>query len=123
MAKLPGMPANVVRIPFTPSSHQLLVGLDSGEIHVYNAKDKSYKQTSTLEGHTSKLVDMAFSLEGGEFLATAAVDMSLRVWNVAEGYTPHSVFYAPCSAIGFTDKNTVMIGESTGNKKSVQFKP
>lgn len=121
MTKLPKPEARLVKVIYSTSGDELLLGLATGKIHVYNAKNRNYDQTTTLVGHTSNLVDMAFSPVGGEFLGTASVDLTMRIWDVSKGYAPHSVFYAPVNEIGFSKKNVVIIGESTGNKKSIEF--
>ena len=72
--------------------------------------------------HSARITSLSFSLgEADDFFASSSVDMSMRVWNVMEGFKLHAVFYGPINEVAFLKKNVVAVGESTGNKRHIEF--
>ena len=73
-----------------------------------------------ITGNVSMIRDMAFS-PTGSYLATVAVEMTLRVWDVGDGYSPKAVYYSPVNKLGFLTENELVVGEATGNRHYLQF--
>lgn len=64
--------------------------------------------------------DLAFS-PASSFLVTVATEMSMRVWDVTNGYQLKAAYYSPINFFGFTAENRVVVGEATGNKKHLEW--
>ncbi|MEJ2852122.1 MULTISPECIES: caspase, EACC1-associated type [unclassified Saccharothrix] len=107
-ATLPGTGAGP-RIAFTPDAKTVATAGTctcdppfDNPVHLWNTADGQEK--ATLTGHTNGVQDMSFSRDG-RLLLTAAVDHTIRVWDVATGKTTavinagYTTEFAPDSTI------------------------
>ena len=114
--------ALLTQVRFSPNGKYLALCYFDGLIHIRNAADRSFSEMYTLSDHTGNVNCAAFSNgEADDFFVSASVDMTMRIWDVKKGFWLHSVYYAPINQLGFVKSNVLVIGESTGNKKYVEF--
>ena len=52
-------------------------------------------------------------------MATTAVDMNVRVWDIQNGFSLVGVFYGPVNQMGFTGPRQILTGNSTGTTSSI----
>ncbi|MEO2090976.1 MAG: hypothetical protein ABGY75_15975, partial [Gemmataceae bacterium] len=75
----PSIDQPVAAIAFSADGRYLASGGTGGEVRVWNVEDG--KQVAKLDGHTGRILDLAFSPDGGA-LWTASADRTLRRWKV-----------------------------------------
>lgn len=75
----PSIDQPVVTVAFSADGRYLASGGTGGEVRVWNVEDG--KQVAKLDGHTGRILDLAFSPDGSA-LWTASADRTLRRWKV-----------------------------------------
>ena len=88
----------------------------SGRVQLWNAVTDLYQSSTDLEGHSTSIKDAAFSPDS-RFLATAAVEMAVHVWDVTAGGRLHAAWYGPVNCLDFIANDLLVVGEATGNKR------
>lgn len=115
--KLPGTHYPCDGLAFSPNSKLLIAGNNGHDVIAWDLIAK--KQLPPLKGHTSSVVDVAFS-RSGEFFVTASNDATVRVWR-AHDRAPLSTLTTKTS-LGFfglsvalsPDDNLIAGGTSEG---------
>lgn len=81
-AEFPVHRGKITKVAFSPDASLVAIGDSNREIVVYNTDDQSVKYNG-LVFHTSQINDLAWS-PSGEYLASAAVEKNIIVWNLKE---------------------------------------
>lgn len=74
---LKGSSNDVLAVVFSPTSNDIIIGDQKGEIRIITAG----QVRRVLSGHTSLIQELKFS-HSGKFLASASYDKTLRLWNM-----------------------------------------
>jgi WD40 repeat protein len=74
---LKGSSNDVLAVVFSPTSNDIIIGDQKGEIRIITAG----QIRRVLSGHTSLIQELKFS-HSGKFLASASYDRTLRLWNM-----------------------------------------
>ncbi|CAD5112670.1 DgyrCDS1892 [Dimorphilus gyrociliatus] len=120
--------SSLTNISFIPNlSNHLTVCDSSGNICVIEfQKDKKImkwiKSPQSHSAFNSSIKHATWDNTGSYFAATA-VEMCIRIWKRIKDNEMifHGVFYAPANQLAFIDRNMILVGEATGNKKTIQF--
>jgi hypothetical protein len=83
-------------VQFSPDGTRLAVGGD----HTVKVWDAKGRESLTLRGHTGDVWSVAFSPDGTR-LASAGVDQTVKVWDVATGQRTHILIHVPGEAVSF----------------------
>jgi len=141
--KLPDLGALTKRLLYSPDGQFLMTSTISGRVQLWNAntdlsqsstdlKDQTmsgelrnaatdlYKVSTDLEGHSTPIKDAAFSPDS-RFLATAAVEMAVHVWDMTAGGRVYAAWYGPVNCLGFVANDLLVVGEATGNKRYLKI--
>ena len=140
---LPDLGALTKRLLYSPDGQFLMTSTISGRVQLWNAatdlsqcstdvKNQTtsnelrnaatdlYKVSTDLEGHTTPIKDAAFSPDS-RFLATAAVEMAVHVWDLTAGGRVHAAWYGPVNCLDFVANDLLVVGEATGNKRYLKI--
>ncbi|KAK2144717.1 hypothetical protein LSH36_736g01022 [Paralvinella palmiformis] len=109
----------ITKCLYSPDNVYLVTTDQTGKTKVWLV-ERDYSLVKSLMGHVSMMRDMAFS-PSGRYFATVAVEMSLRIWDVSDKFNMICAWYGPVNQLGFIDENVLILGEATGNKRTVQF--
>lgn len=115
--KLPGTNYPCDGLAFSPDSKLLVAGNNGDDVMVWDLV--AQKQLPPLKGHTSSVVDVAFS-RSGEFFVTASNDATVRVWrarnrsSLATLTTEKKVSFHGHSVALSPDDNLIAGGTSEG---------
>ena len=143
IATLPNLSALSKHLLYSPDGQFLMTSTISGRVQLWNANtdlyqsssDMQYETTSSelwnavtdlyncstdLEGHCTSIKDAAFSADS-RFLATAAVEMAVHVYDVTAGKRLHSAWYGPVNCLDFIANDVLVVGEATGNKRYLKI--
>lgn len=115
-------------ISFIPNaSNQLTVCDSSGNICVIEfERGKKYikwvRSPDSQSAFNSSIKDARWDASGTYF-AAAAVEMCIRIWKRIKDNEMifHGAFYAPANQLAFIEDNRILVGEATGNKRTIQF--
>jgi len=113
---LPDLGALTKRLLYSPDGQLLMTSTISGRVQLWNAVTDLYQSSTDLEGHSTSIKDAAFSPDS-RFLATAAVEMAVHVWDVMAGGRLHAAWYGPVNCLDFIANDLLVVGEATGNKR------
>lgn len=84
VATLPGVPAAVNDVAFSPNGRWLAVASDAGYTQLWPLTDQiGASQPLTLTGHNARVVSLAFSPDNTR-LATSGFDAAIRLWSLAD---------------------------------------
>jgi WD40 repeat protein len=119
LTELPGNGQRLKLCMYSPDCAHLITSTINGEMKIWNSKN-DYAFVRHLKGHVSMIRDMAFS-PSGRYLATVAVEMSLRIWDVPDDFRLTCVWYGPVNQLGFISETALVLGESTGNRRTIEF--
>lgn len=75
-------------VQFANNSNLLAIGLDNGEIQLWDWKTETQK--ATLNGHTARVIKILFS-GNDRLLYTAAYDRQIIVWDLNQNRTIHKI--------------------------------
>lgn len=109
----------IKRCIYSPDNNYLVSTDLAGKTKVWLVK-KGYSFVKNLIGHVSMMRDMGFS-PSGRYLATVAVEMSLRIWDFSDNFNMVCAWYGPINQLGFIAENVLVLGEATGNRRIIQF--
>lgn len=95
-------PHPITALAWSPTGDELAVGLDDGQIWIWNVKDQ--KRTQILGGHANQVIALEYA-KVGKLLLSASWDQSVRIWgteywNISAKLTGHtgSIYEARWSA-------------------------
>jgi len=100
--------------------NQSSTGLDSSSNELWNATTDLYKSSMDLEGHVTSTKDASFSPDS-RFLATAAVEMAVHVWDMTASGRIHAAWYGPVNCLDFISNDVLVVGEATGNRRHLKI--
>lgn len=113
------MDSAVCMMAYRPDGKHCVIGTKSGHVGVYDVTS-GYEMIARLEGHSGTVRDFAYN-RSGTVLASVAVEMSVRIWDVRNKYALKCVHYGPVDRITFAAEGLLIGGESTGNRKYLKF--
>ena len=120
LVELPEHAGDVKVCLYSADGRFLVTGCNSGRVLVWNGQSPQYGMLHSLPGHVSPIKDVKFS-PATRYLATVAVEMSLRIWDVESDFCLKSVYYAPVNKMDFTSEDVMVTGESTGNLRYLKI--
>lgn len=107
--------ATVSALAFSPDGRWLASGGTDGEIRLWewdNAKDPlkfwtATRPLRTLRGHSGSVTSVTFA-PSGDWLASAALDNTIRYWNASTGAHCHTLHGAAFSGVAFSPSGRVL---------------
>ncbi|MFY0607036.1 MAG: hypothetical protein JXR10_09990 [Cyclobacteriaceae bacterium] len=105
---------NIKSIAADPNNNRLAIGLENGEILIWDIESKSIDRS--LSAHSAAVTDIEFS-NNGSFLLSGSFDRSIQLWNLADaGKLPYVIRDRSewVGSVAFGEDDTFYSGEYDG---------
>ncbi|XP_052182152.1 autophagy-related protein 16-like [Diospyros lotus] len=110
-----GCLGSVLDLTFAHDTGSVIAASSSNNLYVWDAS--SGQMHHTLTGHTDKVCAVDVSKVSSRYIASAAYDHTIKIWDLQKGYCIKSVtFHSNCNALCFSmDGRTICSGHVDGN--------